>query len=74
MADNTSSTSEGLPEPQSGQLGGPQQGPRNILRQRQNPDLLIPPRTDAGTMPNMRFSFADAHVRLQPGGWTNEVT
>jgi oxalate decarboxylase len=74
MADNTSSTSEGLPEPQSGQLGGPQQGPRNILRQRQNPDLLIPPRTDAGTMPNMRFSFADAHIRLQPGGWTNEVT
>jgi oxalate decarboxylase len=25
-------------------------------------------------MPNLRFSFADAHVRLQPGGWTNEVT
>ena len=44
------------------------------MRQRQNPDLLIPPRTDAGTMPNLRFSFADAHVRLQPGGWTNEVT
>ena len=43
------------------------------MRQRQNPDLLIPPRTDAGTMPNLRFSFADAHVRLQPGGWTNEV-
>ena len=44
------------------------------MRQRQNPDLLIPPRTDAGTMPNLRFSFADTHVRLQPGGWTNEVT
>lgn len=74
MAEDPSSTSESLPEPQSGPLGGPQQGPRDVLRQRQNPDLLIPPRTDAGTMPNLRFSFADAHVRLQPGGWTNEVT
>lgn len=69
-----SSATSNLPEPQSGPLGGPQLGPRDALRQRQNPDLLIPPRTDAGTMPNLRFSFADAHVRLQPGGWTNEVT
>ncbi|MFT4038592.1 MAG: cupin domain-containing protein [Thermomicrobiales bacterium] len=74
MPDATSPAVNALPEPQSGDLGGPQQGPRDVLRQRQNPDLLIPPRTDAGTMPNLRFSFADAHVRLQPGGWTNEVT
>ena len=74
MATDTPVTTSNLPEPQSGALGGPQQGPRNVLRQRQNADLLNPPRTDAGTMPNLRFSFADAHVRLQPGGWTNEVT
>ncbi|MFN8661308.1 MAG: cupin domain-containing protein [Thermomicrobiales bacterium] len=74
MAEDTSSTTSNLPGPESGPLGGPQQGPRDVMRQRQNPDLLIPPRTDSGTMPNLRFSFADSHVRLQPGGWTNEVT
>ncbi len=74
MAEDATSTTNSLPEPQSGALGGPQQGPRDVVRQRQNPDLLIPPRTDSGTMPNLRFSFADTHVRLQPGGWTNEVT
>lgn len=74
MPDATPPPAGALPQPESGSRGGPQQGPRDALRQRQNPDLLIPPRTDAGTMPNLRFSFADAHVRLQPGGWTNEVT
>jgi oxalate decarboxylase len=63
-----------LPQPILGTLGGPEQGPRDPIRQRENPDVLLPPRTDSGTMPNLRFSFADAHVRLQPGGWTNEVT
>jgi oxalate decarboxylase len=33
-----------------------------------------PPDTDAGTVPNLRFSFADAHKRLEPGGWAREVT
>jgi oxalate decarboxylase len=49
-------------------------GPRDIVRDRQNPDLLVPPPTDAGTLMNMRFSFSDAHQRLQPGGWSREVT
>ncbi len=30
------------------------------------PDLLVPPSTDHG-LPNLRFSFADAHMRLEPG-------
>jgi oxalate decarboxylase len=33
-----------------------------------------PPPTDAGSVPNLRFSFADAHRRLEPGGWAREVT
>lgn len=74
MTDSKPASADNVPEPIFEDLGGPEWGPRNTMLQEQNPDVLIPPRTDAGTMPNMRFSFADAHVRLQPGGWTNEVT
>lgn len=49
-------------------------GPRDIARDLENPDILVPPSSDAGTMPNLRFSFSDAHQRLQPGGWAREVT
>jgi oxalate decarboxylase len=61
-------------EPQIGELGGTIAGPRNLARERENPDTLVPPQTDYGTLPNMRFSFADAHMRLQRGGWSREVT
>src|SRR5437764_14867047 len=54
--------------------GGTDPGPRNLLLDRQNPDLLVPPATDHGTLPNLRFSFSDAHVRLETGGWTRQVT
>src|SRR5262249_35920697 len=30
--------------------------------------------TDHGTLPNLRFSFSDAHMRLETGGWTRQVT
>jgi oxalate decarboxylase len=30
--------------------------------------------TDAGTIPNLKFSFANAHNRLELGGWSREVT
>ena len=33
-----------------------------------------PPATDEGTVPNLRFSFADAHNRVELGGWAREVT
>ena len=36
--------------------------------------MLNPPSTDSGTTPNLRFSFADAHVRQSSGGWTRQVT
>jgi oxalate decarboxylase len=38
------------------------------------PAVARPPATDAGTLPNLRFSFADAHPRREPGGWAREVT
>lgn len=40
-------------------------GPRNRDRERQNPDLVRPPSTDHGNMPNMRWSFADSHIRIE---------
>jgi oxalate decarboxylase len=33
-----------------------------------------PPPTDRGTLPNLRFSFDDAHKRIERGGWAREVT
>src|SRR5258708_3205170 len=67
-------TSEALPQPQRPGHGGTDPGPRNIARDRPNPDLLVPPSTDHGTLPNLRFSFSDAHMRLESGGWTRQVT
>jgi oxalate decarboxylase len=67
-------TSEPVPQPERPGHGGTDHGPRNLARDRQNPDLLVPPSTDSGTLPNLRFSFADAHMRLTSGGWTRQVT
>jgi oxalate decarboxylase len=62
------------PQPMRPGRGGTDIGPRNLARDRQNPDLLVPPATDHGTVPNLRFSFSDAHMRLERGGWTRQVT
>src|ERR1700687_4213275 len=67
-------TNEPVPQPRRTGEGGTDPGPRNVIRDRQNPDLLVPPSTDHGTLPNLRFSFADAHMRLESGGWTRQVT
>jgi oxalate decarboxylase len=63
-----------VPQPQRPGHGGTDPGPRDLLRDRENPDLLVPPATDHGGLPNLRFSFSDAHVRLATGGWTRQVT
>jgi oxalate decarboxylase len=63
-----------VPQPQRPGHGGTEPGPRNIARDQQNPNMLIPPATDHGTLPNLRFSFSDAHMRLETGGWTRQVT
>jgi len=54
--------------------GATDPGPRNVLLDRQNPDILTPPSTDSGTLPNLKFSFALAHNRLLEGGWARQVT
>ncbi len=63
-----------VPQPIRGNEGGTDLGPRNVPLDRQNPNILTPPRTDAGTIPNMKFSFGLAHMRLLEGGWTRQVT
>lgn len=40
-------------------------GPRNRDRERQDPDMIRPPSTDAGHIPNMKWSFADSHLRIE---------
>src|SRR5262249_10716471 len=67
-------TTESIPQPRRAGAGGTDPLPHNVARERQNPDLLVPPATDSGTLPNLRFSFDDAHMRLTPGGWTRQVT
>jgi oxalate decarboxylase len=63
-----------LPQPVRNGLGATIMGPRNVELERQNPNLLASPDTDAGTVPNLKFSFADARNRLSSGGWAREVT
>lgn len=63
-----------IPQPIRGDKGATVKIPRNIERDRQNPDMLIPPETDHGTVSNMKFSFSDTHNRLEKGGYAREVT
>lgn len=61
-------------EPIHNGLGASILGPRNLPLERENPDVLTPPETDAGTVPNLKYSFAAAHNRLLTAGWAREVT
>src|SRR5260370_5114676 len=62
------------PQPIRGNRGASILGPRNVPLERENPDLLMSPSTDSGTIPNLKFSFAAARNRITPGGWGREVT
>jgi oxalate decarboxylase len=63
-----------LTQPIIGHLGADIAGPRNPQAEAQNPDILMPPITDKGGIPNLKFPFAMAHNRLEDGGWAREVT
>jgi len=66
---------EDIPQPiRDDGAGALDLGPRNVLRDLENPDMFIPPKTDAGLIPNLKFSFSDAHMTLNHGGWSREVT
>ncbi|SEB52007.1 oxalate decarboxylase family bicupin [Paenibacillus sp. GP183] len=54
--------------------GAPDFGPRDVMRDMENPDMLVPPDTDAGLTPNLKFSFSDSYMQLSHGGWSREVT
>ncbi|KAI0772369.1 Bicupin oxalate decarboxylase/oxidase [Trametes elegans] len=40
----------------------------------QNPDNVAGPTTDAGVVPNLKWSFSLSHTRLLKGGWVREQT
>ena len=71
---------QNLPQPiRPGVDGKPTQGanvlgPRNLARELENQDRLVSPPTDSGTMQNLRWSFADSHTSIYPGGWTRQTT
>ena len=49
-------------------------GPHNPALEGENPDGMAAPSTDAGTIPNLKFSYTTARNRLTTGGWAREVT
>ncbi len=61
-------------QPISGNRGASILGPTNPAREAQDPDLVAAPPTDSGTVANMRWSFADSHNHLEPGGWGRQTT
>jgi hypothetical protein len=62
------------PRPIRGDKGASIIGPTNPARESQSRDRLAPPPTDRESIRNLRFSFADLHNGLQPGGWARRVT
>jgi oxalate decarboxylase len=74
VAKSLGAAGNSIPQPVRGEEGAPIIGPRNTPLARENPDLLSPPATDSGTVPNLKFSFAAAHARITTGGWAREVT
>ncbi|NGM37586.1 oxalate decarboxylase family bicupin [Methylobacterium sp. DB0501] len=62
------------PAPVRGKDGADILGPRNPARQAEEPFTTRPPKTDHGTMPNLKWSFTDSHMRLEEGGWARQTT
>ncbi len=64
----------GPPQPIRDGQGASIIGPRNLAREAENPDVIAPPITDHGTLPNLKWSFADSRMRLAEGGWARQTT
>ncbi|KAI0322896.1 oxalate decarboxylase [Amylostereum chailletii] len=60
------------PQPERGSLGGSILGPVNVPISLQNPDLLAPPTTDHGDIPNAKWPFSLSANRIQTGGWARQ--
>jgi oxalate decarboxylase len=70
----TTAAAQALPQPVRGKDGADIIGPTNPARQAQDPFTTRPPSTDHGTMPNLKWSFTDSHMRLEEGGWARQTT
>ncbi|CCO33481.1 hypothetical protein BN14_07559 [Rhizoctonia solani AG-1 IB] len=62
----------GTPEPIIGSAGANILGPQNIPLERESPDFMAPPTTDAGSVENVKWSFSLSHNRVQDGGWARQ--
>jgi oxalate decarboxylase len=71
---STAQAQPAAPQPIRGGEGATVLGPRNAEIARENPDLLAPPRTDHGSVPNLKWPFSLSHNRLEDGGWARETT
>ncbi|WP_336882731.1 oxalate decarboxylase family bicupin [Priestia koreensis] len=68
-------SSHDIPQPiRKDGAGATDFGPRDVMRDMENPDMFVPPETDEGLIPNLKFSFSDTHMHLNQGGWSREVT
>lgn len=61
-------------EPVRGELGATILGPRNVAIEAENPTSMAAPLTDSGTVPNLKYPYAQAHNRVLTGGWAREIT
>nr|BAQ25796.1 oxalate decarboxylase 1 [Grifola frondosa] len=60
------------PEPIRGDAGATFLSNSNHEIDAQNPDNVAAPTTDAGTVPNLKWSMSLSHTRLLKGGWVRE--
>ncbi|EED81598.1 candidate oxalate decarboxylase [Postia placenta Mad-698-R] len=60
------------PQPIRGTLGADIIAQQNVPLQLQNSDLLAPPTTDHGSVPNIKWPFTLSHNRLHTGGWARQ--
>ena len=71
---SSTGNAQGILQPQNAGLGGTDPGPDDPIRAAEDPDMVNPPTTDHGGVPNLRWSFADSHMRQTDGGWTRQTT
>jgi oxalate decarboxylase len=65
---------DSAPEPIRPGRGATILGPRNVPVEVENPDVLVAPETDAGTVQSLKWPFALSHNRVLSGGWARETT
>jgi oxalate decarboxylase len=69
-----SSPKSSHPKPIRGKEGASIMGPSNPAREAESPDRILPPSTDRGTLPSLRWSFSDSYNRVSEGGWARQTT